>query len=248
MRMKFIDMACLGLKHHGLLLLALAGALALGCDDDTNAAGDGGARDTAPASDAPRDTGAGQGDAAGDGSGGAGHDASGDAGPGLTDASPSADHAPAADAADAAAGGPDASADQGGSSADGPSAANGGYSAHYWPGGLDHLEIAKVDSARGLCFRLRLDAPSGANNFLIDVPAPWTTSIGLVATGGTGCAASMALPASNTRATSGAGSVRWTGYRPCEIDLDVTLYFAGAPAGVPAMEVLRASRLPVPGC
>lgn len=52
-------------------------------------------------------------------------------------------------------------------------------------------------------------------------------------------------------ATAGAGSVSWQVapgmFAPCDIDVDVTLQFSGAPAWAPAADTLTATMVTVEG-
>lgn len=128
------------------------------------------------------------------------------------------------------------------------------YAAHFWPGGLDHLTIFKVEPDHDRCVQLYLLAPhDNAPGFDVSLPQQgWGVSHAVITDNAADC---VVPPTSTTgevvEAISGAGTLAWEVqpgmYAPCTLDVDVSLSFSNAPAWVPPTVTLGAAGVPVEG-
>jgi hypothetical protein len=141
---------------------------------------------------------------------------------------------------------PDAPADAG-TGADLALAAEGSYSAHWLATALDRVVIVKSDPKRNVCFSLTVTSPLASAMFAITAPESWSVQSAGAGGSAGACTPGGVPPLDDVAATSGTGTVRWTGRRPCGIDVEVTLTFPDR-AWLPATEVLSASGLSVEGC
>jgi hypothetical protein len=228
-----------------VMLLATLVSGAVGCG---SGGGDRPQADAAAPPDAAADAGAGR-DAPGYGDAGRDAGQATDAGgPGGPDGGPAADGAPGPDRPP-----PDAPPDTGsggGDARDGAAAdatpAPGAYSAAVIHGGYDRLVIVKFDQARRLCIRITLVGNDSASVLPLHLPDTWQVESAGATAATDACAAGAQPAPAVVAATSGSGSVSWSGLVPCSVDVDVTLVF-GAP-GLPTQEILRVGALLPSGC
>jgi hypothetical protein len=170
---------------------------------------------------------------------------------GSPDGGPTSDarppDAPAPDAAAMDAARPDAGSGGPGDARDGGAPpAPGAYSAAIIHGAYDRLVIVKSDPVRSLCFRLTLVANDTESALPLQLPATWRVeSAGASAVPGP-CEASAQPAPTIVGATSGSGSVGWSGALPCSVDVDVVLGFSAS--GLPGQEILRVGAVLPSGC
>jgi hypothetical protein len=124
------------------------------------------------------------------------------------------------------------------------------YSAIAVPGGLDRIRIFKSNFDDDLCTRLTLVWPSeGGAPWQVDTPPMWGVEGADLTEGAAGCEGPM--PGFGEPATGATGSVTFGMMGqvfPCEIDVDVTLDFAGAMAPLPMSDTMAAMGIAVEGC
>jgi hypothetical protein len=217
-------------------MLALTLATLTACGDDKASGGDGGRTD---AKAGGMDAGMMDMLVAGDSGGPAETAGGGDRGPDMAgggqDGSVSAETSPPVDGGGASdtSGGSDGPA-----GIDGPAGGDSGgssatYAAELVAGGLNRLVITKFDPDRRLCFRLQLAEPLTPSLLPIEVPQRWGVERAGVTANTDTCPIGLPLPSPASAATGASGHVRWMGFMPCTIDLDVELVFAPpAPGGV----------------
>lgn len=124
------------------------------------------------------------------------------------------------------------------------------YTAHAWPGGLDHIEIFKADFGRDTCVHVHLASPGAADPGApfghIATPADWSVKSADRSKGASTCKPQQ--PRSPLPAADGKGSITWVAPSgtlfPCSLDVHMALIFKDTKGA----EQLDADSVPVDNC
>jgi hypothetical protein len=132
-----------------------------------------------------------------------------------------------------------------------PPTPDGKYSAHAWPGGLDHIDIYKASFVTDTCVHVHLTSPGnpqpGDPFGSISAPSGWAVRNADRSPGASTCGENTPGPAEP--ADAGKGFVSWIEppggtLFPCTLDLQVALVFKGSPG----IEQMEAKNVSVDGC
>jgi hypothetical protein len=118
------------------------------------------------------------------------------------------------------------------------------YSACTFIGGINRTVIAKRDTQRNLCVVLVLDAP-GTNPFNLNLPQTWGMEFAFEMPALADCRLRVPPPAA-VAASGGTGFVALPATPQATVDIDVTLTFPPADAGVGTSERLMTTGLLAP--
>ncbi len=131
---------------------------------------------------------------------------------------------------------------------------NGVYSAMAMPGALDRIRINKANLDDNRCTWIVLAAPPGPSFFPgITVPVGWSVESVFINDIAAACDSDNPVMFGSELAIDANGAVMFgmiggTGIYPCTIDIDAVFDFQGILPGIPAMDAMVASDVPVMGC
>jgi hypothetical protein len=127
------------------------------------------------------------------------------------------------------------------------------YTAEAVIGALDRIRVFKEDLDEDRCTWLTLVAPAIAGQYEVTTPEGWAVESIQASDVGDACGSRSpamfgAEVATSAEGTVELGAVGPSGVYPCDVTVDVTANFAGILPGVPPVDVLDASAIPVDGC
>jgi len=130
--------------------------------------------------------------------------------------------------------------------------ADGDYTSFAWPGGLDHVVIAKKDTKQNVCLRIQIDYPNDFPLFPLTMPSQWGASQISLSNNAADCD-DLKKPPTGAQAWAKAatGSISWPPSKgmlyPCKIDMDVSITVDFPPPGVQANQEMKAQMIHVEG-
>lgn len=148
------------------------------------------------------------------------------------------------------AGGDDAAGTGTGGAGGAPS--EGPWRADMWIGQVDHLSIRHHALEADVCLLITATAPSQDTTYDVTIPEPWAVDMISAYDGTEGCLNDPFTPMGDPAFASEAlGTVTFyvpaMQFYPCEIDVELELFFATAPAWTPGSLSLATSMLAVGG-
>lgn len=127
------------------------------------------------------------------------------------------------------------------------------YTAEAVIGALDRIRVFKEDLDADRCTWITLVSPAIAEQYEVTTPEGWAVESIQASDVGDACGSESPAMFGAEVATSAEGTVELgaagpSGVYPCDVTVDVTASFAGILPGVPPVDVLDASAIPVDGC
>ncbi|MCA9621915.1 MAG: hypothetical protein KC731_22980 [Myxococcales bacterium] len=154
------------------------------------------------------------------------------------------------DATTTGSGGAGASGGGGSSSSVGGAAPGAEWAAGAFPGGLDHIIVAKHDLAQDICLRIFVDAPTSGSLDLM-VPEPWGVNAIWAWDSTVDCLdLSTSPPGTAELAIAATGAITFppvTGVYPCSLDIDGEASFQDAPPWLVPSQMLKVAMLTIEG-